>query len=349
MKFIFVFCTIFTLFFSLLAQPSGNGVFVFSLLPQSAHVSSLGGNNISTVSNELSFVFSNPALLTDSMLNTLIHNSSRYFADIYYGNVAFATKFKEKKTFIGMQYFNYGKFKAFDEVGVSQGHFYAADYMLTLSYAKSLIDSNIQVGFSIKPIYSVYESYTSFGIVSDVGLNMFLPEPLWSFSVAWKNIGYQIKNYYDEKEPITSDLQVGITKKLRYAPLRISLTFNHLNNWTYSKYYFDKKQNQTNTFNQEEQPKIKKIEKYSEELLRHLIVSSDIVLTRNLYVALGYNFQRRRELGIDSRMSTTGLSWGFGIKIYRFQLHFARARYHLAGSSNMLTISSNLNEWYKKH
>jgi len=52
----------------------------------------------------------------------------------------------------------------------------------------------------------------------------------------------------------------------------------------------------------------------------------------------GYNYQRRKELQIDSKISTVGLSWGFGINTSMINLEFGRATYHLAGSSNHLSL-----------
>jgi len=333
----------------LFAQLGGSGVYAFMQLPTSSHSSALGGNNISTVTNEPSFLFQNPALLNDSLTNIAFLNTSKYFADIYYGSVGYAIKQKKVgNLFFGFQHFNYGKFAAFDELGNNIGSFSAADYALYFSTSRHFTDSSFSWGVALKPIFSEYESYSSFGISSDWGLLYYNANSLWGVGLTLKNFGYQLKSYYDKnREPIDADFQLGITKKLKHAPLRLSVTLQHLEQWNLAKYKDDKLAENINILG--DQPtKRTSFERYSDELIRHLIVGTDIVLSKNFYAALGYNFQRRKELGTETRMATTGLSWGFGLKIYRFQFHYARAAYHLAGASNMITITSRINDWQRK-
>lgn len=343
---------LFALFLSTLtySQIGGKGVYAFLQLPNSSHVSALGGNNISVVSNESSFVFQNPALLNDSLLNIPVLNTSKYFADIYYGSAGYGFHNRYLgNMFLGFQHFNYGKFAEFDELGNRTGSFWAADYALYLSVSHHFSDTAFSWGISIKPILSQYESYSSYGIVSDWGLLYFNAKSLWSIGLTWKNFGYQLKSYYNNHhEPIDADLQLGISKKLKHAPLRISATFQHLDEWNLST-YVENKNTEFTTVLDDKSSKKSAFDRTSDEFLRHLIIAADIVLSKNFYVAIGYNFQRRKELGTDTRMATTGLSWGFGLKIYRFQFHYARAAYNLAGASNMITLSSRINDWQKKN
>jgi len=348
MRFVFLLIAVLISTFSF-GQLGGKGVYAFMQLPGSSHVSALGGNNISVVSNEPSFVIQNPALLNDSLLNIPVINTSKYFADIYYGSAGYAFHNRYVgNIFIGFQHFNYGKFAEFDEVGNRIGSFSAADYALYLSTSHSFSDSSFSWGVALKPILSQYESYSSYGLVSDWGLLYHNTHNLWTIALTLKNLGYQLKSYYDNHhEPIDADWQLGITKKLKHAPLRLSLTFQHIEQWNLAK-YVDERQSENTTVLGEQPIQRSAFERNSDEFLRHIIVATDIVLSKNFYVALGYNFQRRKELGTDTRMATTGLSWGFGFKIYRFQFHYARAAYNLAGASNMITLSSRINDWRKK-
>jgi hypothetical protein len=47
-------------------------------------------------------------------------------------------------------------------------------------------------------------------------------------------------------------------------------------------------------------------------------------------------------------MSTVGFSWGFGLRISRFHINYGLARYHLAGSSNIISIALNLNDGIRR-
>ncbi len=330
-------------------QMGGVGPYAFLQLPSSAHTSALGGNNISLRTNEPSFIIQNPALLSDSISNLLFLHSTKLFADVFYGTTGYC--FKNKllgNTFVSLNFINYGAFRRFDELGNEQGSFYAADYALMIGFSKPFTaDSMFTYGFIAKPVYSVYDHYFSFGFVFDAGLSYYNHEHLWYAGLVLKNLGYTIKPYIQqENEPIDWDVQLGISKKLKHAPLRISLTFQHLENWNLSNYEYDR-DNPLGEY-ADTSKKYNNFERWSDEFLRHLIVGIDVVFSKNFYFAVGYNFQRRKELGTDTRMATTGLSWGFGLKLYRFQIHYARSAFHLAGATNSLSISSRIQEWYKK-
>jgi len=81
--------------------------------------------------------------------------------------------------------------------------------------------------------------------------------------------------------------------------------------------------------------------------MRHLIIGAEFALARNFYLRMGYNYQRRKELRVASRISTVGFSWGFGMRISKFHFSYARATYHLAGSPNIITITTNLSDFKK--
>ncbi len=331
--------------FFALSQIGGNSAYSFLQLPASAHVASLGGRNISLMSNEPSFVFENPALMSDSTQFQPLLSTNRLLADVLAGSVGLGFS---KKTygnfFVGMIFFNYGTFQRFDELGNWQGNFHASDYSLYLAYSRPFrSDSLLTYGFAAKPIFSQYDTYSSFAIAFDAGLRYYLPEHLWTLAVAIKNIGAMIKPYYDnQNERINASVEFGVSKKLKHAPFCISVTFMNLNNWDLSAY------KDITIIDRDTSRKPTRAELWLEEGLRHVVVATDILLLKNVYVALGYNFQRRKELGTHTRMSTTGLSWGFGIKLYRFQFHYARSAYHLALTTNTISLSSRISDWYKK-
>ncbi|MCX7861683.1 MAG: type IX secretion system protein PorQ [Bacteroidales bacterium] len=324
------------------SQIGGTSAYSFLSLPASAHVASLGGHNVSIVSNEPSFIFSNPSLITDSTQRQVFLTASRIFTDVFYGTVGLGISQKPwGQLFFGMQYVNFGNFARFDELGNPQGNFSAADYSLCIAYSKPFRNDSLWTyGFAIKPVFSQYESHTSFGIAFDAGLRYYHPEKLWSIALVLNNLGAMIKPYETQQnEPIRYDVKMGVSKKLKHAPLRLSVTFTNLNRWDLSDY-----RNESNNL-LDTTKHYSKIQRWSDELLRHTVLGTDIVLSKNLYVAVGYNFQRRKELGTYTRLSMTGFSWGLGLKLYRFQLHYARASYHLAGATNTFSLSTRLSEW----
>jgi hypothetical protein len=82
--------------------------------------------------------------------------------------------------------------------------------------------------------------------------------------------------------------------------------------------------------------------------MRHAILGVELIPHKNFYISAGYNYQRRRELEIESKVSTVGFSWGFGVNTSILNIEFGRATYHLAGSSNNISVILRPDLIYKK-
>jgi len=329
------------------SQIGGTATYKFLDLPTSARVSALGGNNISIADDDLNLVYNNPALLDSSMANTLTMSYVNYFTDINWGYASYAFKTKKLGTIaVGMHYVDYGKFTRADEFGNKNGNFYASEYALNIFWAYQ-IDSFWTAGVNFKPILSVLESYNSFGLAFDFGINYNRPKKGFSSAFVIKNLGSQIKPYYGTNyEPLPFDLQLGMTKKLAHAPFRFSILAQHLQkpnlNYTVPEneniVHFD---NQTDT-------KENITLKYSDMAMRHLIIGLEFIPAKAFTVNLGYNHQRRQELKLTNKAGFSGFSYGFGINLKKFYIGYGRANYHLAGASNNFSIRINFNEFYNK-
>ncbi len=332
---------------NLIAQIGGTHTYEFINLPTSPRVSALGGKIISLNEDELNLTYYNPSLLNEEMERQIALNYIDYFIDINYGYAAYAPK----KTNIGniaggIHYVNYGKFIQADYTGKIEGEFKASEYCFNLTWAKP-IDSLFTFGINFKPVLSTLESYTSFGIVTDFGVTYFNPQTLFSSALVIRNLGTQIKPYtYKNYEPIPFEIQLGLTKKLAHAPFRVSITLHHLE--IYDLTYEIPENVETSYFGPDNLDEKKSYEIIGDKSLRHVIAGVEFVPSKNFYVGLGYNFQRAKELSVNTRTSSVGLSWGFGLKIKKFQIGFARAKYHLAGSINNFSITTNLKEFYTK-
>jgi hypothetical protein len=82
--------------------------------------------------------------------------------------------------------------------------------------------------------------------------------------------------------------------------------------------------------------------------MRHIIIGVEFLPIDNFYFNLGYNYQRRQELKIPGRTGMVGFSWGFGVKINKFQISYGRATYHVAGASDHFSLSCDLSEFYRQ-
>ncbi|MCL4856633.1 MAG: hypothetical protein KJZ55_05070 [Flavobacteriales bacterium] len=84
------------------------------------------------------------------------------------------------------------------------------------------------------------------------------------------------------------------------------------------------------------------------EVFRHVVVGTEIIPSKSFSVRFGLNIKRRAELGLDDRAGLAGFSWGLGFRIKKFYFSYGSARYHLAGSSNHFTVTTNIGDFYKK-
>ncbi|MFW5720879.1 MAG: type IX secretion system protein PorQ, partial [Bacteroidota bacterium] len=321
------------------SQIGGNNTYSFLNLINSARVASLGGDVIAINDNDLNLTFHNPALLNTEMNHDMVLNYTNYFTDINYGYAAYASTIKDKGMISGgIQYINYGKFIAADEKGIITGEFKAAEYAINLMYSRP-IDSSFHVGVNVKPVISTLEKYTSLGIAADIGILYQNSDNLFNAALVIKNLGTQLKGYTSERESLPFNIQLGISQKLRHAPLRFSVTFDHLEKPDLT-YDIPESESSADPFFEEAEES--KIDQIADQVMRHVILGVEFSPLENLYIRAGYNYRRRKEMLIESNTSTIGFSWGFGVKISKFHINYGRATYHLAGATDHFSITTNL-------
>jgi hypothetical protein len=337
---------IFTFFsFSVSSQVGGSYTFQSLNLVSSAREAALGGNLICVKDGDLNLAIRNPSLLDSSMDNQLALNYVNYFTDINYGYVGYSKTFSKYGSFdVGMQYINYGTLALTDETGYQSGEFTAGDYALNLGWGKA-IKYGISVGANLKNIYSVIESYSAYGIAADLAASYYNEKYLFTAALLIKNLGMQIQSYETgNREPLPLEIQMGISKRLAHMPFRLSIIAEHLEQFDLS--YIDSSEAASTTFLTETSPDYSV--NLGTKIMQHFIFGGEFIPSKNLFLRFGYNFRRRNELGLDAKMGFVGFSWGLGIKISKFQLSYAMATYHLGGTTNTFTITTNLSEFHSK-
>jgi hypothetical protein len=322
------------------SQTGGDNVYEFLNLTHSGLVSSLGGTNVSIQDNNLNLAYHNPALLNSGMDKSLALNYVNYFAGINYGLAMYSRSFPGTGNFAaGLTYLNYGTFTETDASGTITGDFSAAEYALSLIYSHQ-IDSLFSIGVNFKPVLSQLEKYTSIGFAFDIGASWHNSSNLFSAGLVIKNAGYQVTTYAGEiRENLPFEIQAGISQTLAHAPFRFSLTLRHLEKFDLTYQYQEPVSTEAN----------KVSSGFLENSLRHVIMGVELIPHKNFYLSAGYNYQRRRELEIDSKVSTVGFSWGFGINTSFLNIEFGRATYHLAGSSTNVSLIVRPDLFYKKN
>lgn len=333
----------------MLAQVGGSYTYAFLNQTNSARIAALGGKSVSLPDADLNTPFHNPGLLTSEMDNNLILNYVGYFADIKYGYVSFAKSVEGKGNFAaGLHYMDYGDFQYADIYGERNGTFNASEYALNLIYSRK-IDSFLTVGANLKPVYTSFESYSSIGLVADLGISYYNPNKYFSAGLVLRNMGSQLTTYYQDgkREKVPFEIQAGFSQKLAHAPFRFSVTLQHLQKWNL-QYESDLDNSSSFVSENEAETSSGKAGDFFDNFLRHTIVGMEFMPGKNFYAGFGYNYQRRQELKLNSLPAMVGFSWGFGLRISKFHISYGRATYHLSGASNHFSVSTNLSEFYKR-
>ena len=323
-------------------QIGGENTFDFMSLTNSARMAALGGNQVAiNDSLDLNVSYNNPSLLKPDMKNQLAINYVDYFAGVNYGYAAysFGTPLPGNVG-VGMHYINYGKFIEALATGEKTGAtFNAAEYALNIIWSNNY--KQFTYGINLKPILSSFESYQSIGFAADLGITHFSKNQNTVVALVARNIGTQITTYYDgaQKESIPFDLQFGISQKLAHAPIRLAATMQHLQKWDLAQPTEDNTGSST----------VYTEDKFTKKFMRHLLLGVELLPSPNFTIRAGYNYQLRQEMKLDAKMSTVGFSWGFGFRISRFAISYGSARYHLAGSSNLISVAINLNDGLRRN
>ena len=179
-----------------------------------------------------------PSNLSILNKNQLVLNYNNHFADSDFGMINYNFQINNKGIFsTTLFYNNYGKFEYFDASGNSLGNSFSAnDWILQIGHSKKLHD-NLQIGLNLKFIASIYEQYSSHAVGSDLSLTYFDNQKQFGGYLLLSNIGTTIKNYnnlsnYNNKLPFNS--VIGINSKLKHAPLRFHISYNHLHKWSFN-------------------------------------------------------------------------------------------------------------------
>ena len=348
---------------SVMAQVSsaGRSVFSFMSLPASSRLNALGGSNVSLSDGDISMGMCNPALLHANSHMNLQLNYSYYLPGTMFGSALYGHNFGRSKIepaiegepdkpnyfAVGIHYLDYGNMKYADENGqLTGGSFGARDILIDVMYARQLHPC-WKVGVTLKPVYSIYESYSSFAIGADVGAHFQSPDSTFQMGLVLANIGWQLKGFYSAEggsnhEMLPLNLQLGLTYRVKKAPLRFHLQIHNMQTW-YLNYEWT---------SMEKDPVKGEIVPHDiawyDMLFRHTIWSFEIVpKSEKFYIALSYNHRRRAELNLIDQRSLAGFALGAGVKIKQARVGFAISQLTKSNFSYQLGLTLDINSLMK--
>lgn len=333
------------------AQSNGVGIRAFRFLDITvpSRAVALGGSTLGFYGDDVNLIYSNPASVSPYIHNQLSVTYNNYIADMNFGNVVYAYGLKDKSVITGgLQYFNYGKFQGYNEYDEPTNKFYANDLSFNLSYTKPFADTSFSYGITLKTLYSYYIHNYALGNAIDFGINYH--KKYFTASLVATNIG-KVWKPYNKNYPLTlpQSVNAAVSYKLPKAPFRLQLVYNNLLNWhlDYVSPLFDI-QNNTLTG---EGIKINDKKSFGFILIKHLIISNEIILSKNFFLRVGYNFRRAQEMRLPDARPANGLSFGFEIKVSKFRIAYSYSKMAVGGNNHTFGLMLKLNEvntWFVK-
>ena len=340
---IFIFAILF-----LHAQTGGHSVYQFLNLSPGPRISALGGMPIAWKGDDPAAAYLNPSLLSSKMNGNVYFAHQYYFADISSGHFSYScllSKLNLNSQF-GIQYVQHGDLIQTDIYGNSIGSFKAKENNFYIAVSRTLLD-RLTIGINLQYIYSKLDIYSSNGLALNTGINYNNPEKQFNISMVFKNAGFQLSKYNHQSEDLPFEIQLGIAKKLKHLPLIYHITLQHLEKWDVS---YDDPSISNDGVLFGEAPKNNKFEDALNNLLRHVVFGAELNFGKkeNFSLRFGYNPLRSHDLSLADYRSFSGISAGFGIKIYKFKFDYSYAKYHLAGGTSQISLSANIFSFIQK-
>ena len=328
------------------AQLGGISAYEFLNLPTSATVAGLGGHHIAVMNDDITLAARNPALLNEEMHGQLALSHAFVPAGI---NNSFLTYGRHrddlKMTFqAGLQYVGYGNdLVRRDVTGQEIGTFSANDFAVSVGAARE-IEDRLSVGVNMKVIGSQLAGYGSLGLGFDAGIFYRDTSGRFGITLLARNFGRQLTHYADDgyREPMPFELQVGLSRELKYVPFRFSLVYRYLDRWNVL-YDNPNSVDDVNIIDLEGTDDTRGAGAvFFDNLARHFVLNGELLIgkQRNLSLRVGYNHGLRRELRLLDFRSGAGYSFGFGWRTKRFHLSYGRTTYHLGGGVNQLGLGT---------
>ena len=333
------------------AQSVGQYSFPFINHASSARIEALGGSAIAIKDDDVSLAWQNPAMLSEKTSGTIAINHQLFFGGVQHGYAAYAQHIAKIKMTLhgGIKYVNYGDFAATDEYGTQKGTFSASEQAIVIGAAKQLSE-HYSIGANLKYINSQLETYNANGIGVDLAAMYHNPEQRIAVTLVAQNIGSQLGTYANgqSRRSLPSDIQLGLTKRLKHLPFRFGITYQSLQKWNIR--YDNPNQVAEETLLGQTESGPTKAQIFTDNLMRHFVFNGEFLLNKseNLRFRFGYNHRRKKELAVENFRSFGGFSLGFGLKVNRFRIDYARSLYHLAGAANFFSISTNIKDFKKK-
>ncbi|MCO5276664.1 MAG: type IX secretion system protein PorQ [Saprospiraceae bacterium] len=316
----------------------------------SARMAAHGGYAIASIDQDINVVYSNPAFYNPENHFDLSFNHQFQFLQTGIGNLTLGKKIKwnDLSLHAGIQYANFGNIPGYDENGQPTTTLNANEYNF-LAGTSFLLYENMRVGANLKFLHSNLAEYTSNAMAFDIGFAYHIPESPSTIGFAIRNIGSQLTNYGNYREPMPLDVQASGSIRLKHLPLRLGVVAHHLQRWNLlyeNPYDVEQSFAIDNQFAQQESKQYGLVDNF----FRHLVFQAELAIgkSESFKLRLGYNHLMKRDLSVNGFRSLAGFSGGLGLRVYRFYFDYGLSVYHIAGLTHTLTLATDLSTFKRK-
>lgn len=325
-----------------------DGTYNFLNMTSSSRVAALGGTIVPIFDSDIQIVGTNPSMINPQMNNSLSLSYVDYYTDINIGSIQYGRTFNKIGSFVGsVQYNDYGDFYYSDEIGnVESTMFSVSDYIINIGWGRQLNDK-FSIGANLKFAGLQYENNTSFAMAVDIA-GTYKTKSNWIFSLVARNIGSELRNnYLSYRNELPFTMLAGVSKKLEHLPLTFIFVYDNIQKWDLG---YDDPLDLENNYDPMtgEMKKKSKLDKFADDFFRHVVVAGELDLGKNLTLRIGYNYGLRKNMISPTKKGAVGLSYGFAVKVYKFNISYSRSEMHIHGSPNYITITTNFDS-FKKH
>lgn len=322
------------------SSETGIAAYSFLEMPASAYQAAMGGGDVALTGDGINNVFVNPALMGDETCGNLTLGYSRYLNVANVGQAGYGHNWGKNRFGFGVRYMDYGSFDGYDVYGMEVGEFSARDVALVVGYSRTLYDG-LSIGIALKPIFSQYERYSSFGLGVDVGLAYSLKKYHLNMALALQNAGRQLKTYEDDVQRLPLNLAFSINKGFTHAPFAIYFTYHHIQDWSLD--YVDRVTT-TNMLGVEESKEIGGADMF----FRHTLFGLDFLPWHGrLRLSVSYNHRRAQELKMIDSRSIAGFSFGAGVRLTKFNVGIGASQYQSGIWNWQFNVGINFNKILK--
>ncbi|NNE70769.1 MAG: type IX secretion system protein PorQ [Rhodothermales bacterium] len=302
------------------AQPIDATVFSVVTLDPAARGSALGGATSALPSRDVISMLENPAHLAPGMHNQVGVSLLNHASSLKTGAVAFGRSYDSLGTFgVSMRFLGWGDLTRANAAGEELGTFSAGEFVMTVAGSRPLSEK-ARYGASLNWLRSGIDGQAASALALDAGVFRYDADQRLGLSASVHNLGVVLSSIGESSDQLPLDLRLGISKRLKYLPLLVSVTA-----WDLTDFGDD---SGTATV--------------LDNIFYHLRLGGEFQFSDNFQVRFGYDHRRHAALKIKSRLDLAGVSFGTGIRAKGVSFDYGFNSWSSLGGLHRITVSTGL-------